>query len=443
MNFRHVNILFYNTLLYSAVTFSVQLYSPYIYSSSDATESLTLDSPFDFDLSTDTEYTNNHGEAYWEWSGNLSFRHRYSSPQSKALSNRVRGEIKSTYKQKKFTFFSRAHIDADPAVTSYRNSTYAELDEFYTAFNTDIYARNTTITLGKQRLAWGTADGLSTIDRVNAIDFKEPISNGRTSARRPSWLLSVEQTLSAGVWQAVWLPKGRDRTLPEYQSPWETSALNQLRTDAIDGNISLTIDDPHKNEGGVRFTHYGQGLDWGFAFFNGYTDAATTITRQQNTVHLRPARIGTINANIAKGFSASTLRGEFSYTPNHPTSNGEQQVLSQWVLGWDRTYFTDFYVNIQFFSDRFSNQSASDINTNNSGITFAVSDKFYDDAIEAGTRGQLARHAQYSIETFIEYTASDNYSLQASYIAFGGEQGSGLAEFTQNDFVQLEIKYYF
>ena len=86
----------------------------------------------------------------------------------------------------------------------YRDATRIELREAYVHYD----GAAVDVTVGKQRVGWGTADGLSTIDRVNAIDYREPIGNARTAARRPSSLVRVEATTDVGVFDLVWLPRG-------------------------------------------------------------------------------------------------------------------------------------------------------------------------------------------------------------------------------------------
>ena len=434
VNINSCRFLLTHLVLFTSLTLSINVFADGV----DSTD------PFNFDLSSDSHLESSKQFSHedkkiekWDWSGTVSLRNQYRLPKSSWLSNRFRITLNNSYKHNQWTFFSRSILDVDPAITDYSDLTSIELREVYVSFDSALYEHNIQFTFGKQRLAWGTADGRSTIDRINAVDFSDPINNARTSSKRPSWLLSIEQSLPIGVLEVVWLPRGRDRKLAEYNSPWESTALNKLRTDAIDNGTSLTIADPHKSEGGLRLTQYGQGLDWGFAIFNGYTDAPSTLIVEQNNTRLIPNRMNTFNVNMAKGLPQSTLRGEISYTPNYPVFNGGEESLMQYIIGWDRTYFINFYMNIQLFLDEYS------VSKDSYGMTYSLSDKFYYDAIEAGVRGQLSNQSQYSVETFMEYTIDDNYALDLRYIAFGGDDGSTLGDLSDNSYFEFEIRYSF
>ncbi|AFJ01553.1 hypothetical protein Q7C_378 [Methylophaga frappieri] len=385
--------------------------------------------PFDFDLTESAEPT----ETNWQVNGYLEWRSRYALPQRDWLSNRMLTQLETRYESDEWLFFSSAQMEYDPATTDYRSAERFNLNEAYFSFDGDQF----DLMIGKQRIAWGVADGRSTIDRVNAVDMREPIGNGRTSARRPSWAVFTEYNQDWGIWEAVWLPRGRDRKFAEFGSPWEMPFINQLRRQERDGQIALEIDDPHPHEGGIRFTHYGQGLDWGLAYFNGYTDAPIVLENKDNRIWLRPERIQTWNINLASGIGKNTLRAEFSHTPDFPTINGQTESLTQVVTGWDRTFLTDLYVNIQIYWDGY------DETEDDYGLTFAITNGFYRDALELGIRGQTARDAQYVLEVFANYQVNDNLSLDIKSLTFGGDTDTGIGAFRDNDFVELAIRYAF
>ena len=369
----------------------------------------------------------------WRWNGFLELRNQYADPRNEWLSNRQRALMESRYRGEGWQFFASGQAEYDPATTDYRSSTRFNVNEVYALFD----GPGMDLTVGKQRVAWGVADGRSTIDRINAVDLREPIGNGRTSARRPSWVILLEHSAAIGIWEAVWLPRGRDRKLAEFGSPWEVLALHQLRRQAVDGEIFLDIEDPHKHEGGLRFTHYGQGLDWGLAVFDGFTDAPIVRQISGNRVTLRPYRIRTWNANMAVAWARSTLRAEFSFTENFPLFDGTTEPLTQVVLGWDRTYLTNLYFNMQVFLDDIEKQGR------NYGVTFALNNKFFNDALEAGVRGQTGRQSQYAVEVYADYQVNDRLSMTVKNFAFSGDKGTELGEFGSNDFIELSMRYEF
>ena len=382
--------------------------------------------PFDFDLTRET----GPAAQRWQLSGFVEARSRRFTATGDWLSNRLLAQADLKWTEGRWRAFVQGTAEIDASKGEYRDRERYELREAYLHRDGD----SLDITVGKQRVAWGTADGVSTIDRVNSIDFRDPISNARTPSRRPSWLVRVEQSTTVGIFEAVWLPRGRDRKFPEFGSPWETAALHDLRRLRAEGLIALTLDDPHRHEGGLRYRHYGRQLDWGLAVFDGFTDVPATILRKGNAIRLEPERIRTWNANAAVGFAKSTLRAELAYTPNHPV-DGDSTSHWQAVLGWDRTFFTNLYTNVQVFWDRASSDEDS------RGITFAVTNRVCDDAATVGLRGQLANDSQTAVEALIEYQWNDAVTLSARFLLFDGSPGSPLGEFRHNDFAELALRW--
>lgn len=391
---------------------------------------MAQDDPFDFDLSAEESASDDA----FRVSGYVESRHQKFLTQTPWLSNRQRGQLEIKANATDWLrSFASGFVEYDPATEPYRDTIRAELIEFYTVLD----GPSTDVTVGKQRIAWGTADGRSTIDRINAIDFRDPIGNARTSARRPSWAMRVEQSTDIGVFEGVWLPRGRDRRLPEPGSPWEPSGLAALREAGAAGAFDLSIENPNPHEFGFRYTNYGEGFDWGFAVFDGQTDSPILREQTPTRVRLAPQRIRTWNVNTAIGQASSTWRGEIAYTPDFPVGLGVDHNLLQFIVGWDRTFFENLYVNAQLFWDKFS--GADDTY----GATFAVTDKFFDDSTEAGVRGQIANEGQYTVETFADVELNDAVTLTAKVLVFGGNTGSGLFDFRENDFAEISLRYAF
>ncbi|MEM7079992.1 MAG: hypothetical protein AAF513_15330 [Pseudomonadota bacterium] len=392
---------------------------------------------FDFDL----EVEQTEQEPAWQNNTYVEARGQYFAAGEAWESSRVTAHTELKWgryagvEQTQWRGFVSGRVEHDERSVDYRAPARAELVEAYLLRD----GATTDITLGKQRVAWGTADGVSTIDRINAVDLRDPIGNARTASRRPSWLLRIEQKLQTGSLDFVWLPRGRDRKFPEFGSPWEPSGLNELRMLRRAGAQGLEIEDPHRPEGGVRYQVFGQGVDWSVAFFNGYTDGpvrARTVAASPGAALLRlsPVRVSTVNIAGALGLARSTLRGEVAYTAD-TWVDSRPSDLWQMVLGWDQTFFTSLYVNLQLYYDRAT--AAPDTY----GATFAITQQVFDDAATMGLRGQVGNDAQHAIEAFLDYRLGDQLLLSAKYLSFDGARSSPLGDFRDNDFAALTVRW--
>lgn len=396
---------------------------------SEAQESGT-DDPFDFDL---TEVA---APTAWQLNGFLEMRSQRfrddSEQETEFLSNRAYLDLELKWTGDKWRAFISGFSGYDPAAENFRHPERSEIREVYVQRD----GGGWSLTAGKVRLAWGIADGVSTIDLINAIVLRDPIGNARTPSRRPTWLLRAEKTTAIGAFEAVWMPRGRDRKLPEFGNPWEPQLLNDLRVGAAAGFFDLDLQDPHEDEYGFRYRHFGQGFDWGAAVFDGTTDAPVVLEESAGRVTLRPGEIRTWNLNGAFGLARSTLRGEASFTTDAPLGEAAAD-RTQLVVGWDRTFFTSFYVNVQLFHDRYAGLFEDN------GVTFAITEMFFGDAVTAGVRGQASRFDQYAGEVFVDYQWTDAFRIGVKSSWFGGEPGSGLGDFRDNDYAELSVRWSF
>jgi len=366
----------------------------------------------------------------WQPSGFVEARSRYLSTANDWLSNRllVGGELKWTGAS--WRAFVSARAEYDPATRRYRNPGRSEVRESYLHHDGDRF----DVTLGKQRIAWGVADGIGTIDRINAVDHRDPIENARTASRRPSWLARVEFRTQIGLFEGVWLPRGRDRKLPERGSPWETPPISTLRRDAAAGKLLLEVDDPHEPEYGLRYTRYGPGLDWGVAVFDGFTDFPIRIRQRTSGIELAPVRVRTWNGNVAAGLANATLRAELAFTPDWPGEAGRSRRW-QAVFGWDRNFSRDLYVNLQGFVDYMGGSTAT------RGVTFALTRPVFGYAGTVAARGQLSSRGQRATELMLEYEWSDALIASARLVHFDGNPSSPLGAFRDRDFVEVAIRW--
>ena len=76
--------------------------------------------------------------------------------------------------------------------------------------------------------------------------------------------------------------------------------------------------------------------------------------------------------------------------------SGQVTDLWQVVVGWDRTFFTNLYANVQVFYNE-----APD-GPDNYGITFALSNTAFDDAVSYGLRGQVGNDEQLAVEVYFD-----------------------------------------
>ena len=364
--------------------------------------------------------------------------------------------------------FASGYVDADFSVYGRKNSkepvVIADVGEAYVTLDT----RHVDVIAGMQQIRWGEADSLSTFDVFNPVDYRSPISTARSTARLSVGAIDVRANVfGQGVFDFIFVPVPRFTPLPEGKGPWEEKGLKYMRAYGDMGLVERDdADGAHSPEFGARLKFYQQGFDFAFLFFRGYehvprydTDISTVYTIGKPTLRSEYEMFTAYGISMAVSAWESTFRGEFTLKQNYPFQ-GTSTVLYggipfaapkverrneyEALVGWDKTFLTNLNVNLQAFYFSHSGAEVEGKQRNRYGYTWSVSDKFLEDALTAGFRGEFfANNGDYCMELFAEYEYDDNLKFTAGYMFFGGKPTSDLGQFDQNDHFYVGVKYSF
>ena len=363
--------------------------------------------------------------------------------------------------------FANAYFDYDPAVRDWTDDKnelyYLELNEAYLTVDTE----RIDFIFGKKMMRWGTGDGVNPMDLINPRDYRDPIASARADARLPILLADGIFLLGPVTLEGVLIPKAEVNKFCLPDSPWEPEGLKDMRRSVEPGEIVLSPgeepDDWFKNsEFAFRVSTVWHGFDLALLYYNGYTDDAAYhrdyLTDGRMRFTPRYHRYQAYGFNFAKGFERATVRGEIAVKPEllfsidlddplyEKDSDGlVSRDLYQGVIGIDRTFFTNLYVNLQFFADLIEDcQESLASKRKTHGITFEISDKFLDDDLMAGFRGMYyTSHEGSALEIFAEYKIGDNWEVVPGYMFFNGPKESRLGQFNDNDMVYFRLRYSF
>jgi hypothetical protein len=363
--------------------------------------------------------------------------------------------------------FASAYFDYDPAFRDWTDDKdeiyYIELNEAYLTIDTE----RIDFILGKKMMRWGTGDGINPIDLINPRDYRDPIASARADARLPIFLANGIFLLGPVTVEGVLIPKPEVNKFSLPDSPWEPEGLKNLRKIAESGEIVLASkkepDTWFKNaEFASRISTVWKGFDLALLYYNGYTDDPVYhrdyMTDGRMRFTPRYQHYQAYGFNFAKGFDRATVRGElavkpgllFSIDSNDPSYEKDSdglvaRDLYQGIIGIDRTFFTNLYVNLQFFTDLIEDgQETLVLRRKTHGFTFEISDKFLDDDLTAGFRGMYFTSNEGSAcEIFAEYKIGDHWQIAPGYMNFSGPENSRLGQFGDNDMAYLRLRYSF
>ena len=267
------------------------------------------------------------------------------------------------------------------------------------------------------------------------------MATGRNSTRLSSWLVGLEWSAGKQAIEFYLLPRAAVNKPTQIGNPWEPTALNYLRQASSGFNEAAK---PDQAELALRFTHYDQGYDYSLLFFDGYVDDLIILQQENNTFFSDYQRYQAYGIQWAAGLGKSTLRAEFAYKTNFPLATKEHVLsrtkLSQLIVGWDRNFSDNRYINLQFFYDHFSNNSAND----NYGLTYSVSDKYWNEDLQLGIRGLWNINTNEVLaEIFADYRYNDQWTAKAGYYCIDGDQNTLLQDYHRNQFFYLQLNYQF
>ena len=389
-------------------------------------------------------------------SGSLQTTYRQSPYKATPLSAAQRFRLEANINQDSWIRgYVSGHVDADLSVPGRRDSeehiVTPELGEAYVTLD----SRYLDLIIGMQQIRWGEADSLSTFDIINPVDFRNPIATARSSQRLSVGAVDLRANLDgAGLLDLVLIPFPRFSRLPEYGSPWEDSSLRTLRQYARAGFVRRQREDgPFEPEAAARLKFFRPGYDVAFLFYRGYEHtplytASLDRQRMQALVKEIYEPYTAFGINTAVSLWDSTFRGEFTIKAGYPFQSDEITVERRTdyeaILGWDRNFLTNLNVNLQAFFFSHDGDAVPGKDRDRYGISWSVSDKFLDESLTAGIRGEIfASNGDYCVEIFSEYEYSDDLHFLAGYMLFGGDRRNDLGQYDRNDHLYLGVRYSF
>ncbi|MBN2224612.1 MAG: DUF1302 family protein [Deltaproteobacteria bacterium] len=361
----------------------------------------------------------------------------------------------------------------------------------------DVFFEKLDIRVGNQIISWGKTDVINPTDIINPLDLTNMLTGDVAEKKVPTFAIKLDYYHGNTTAELVVVPffqeykydlVGSDWAIFHYGLfseyvggvfPWadrvdeESQKLINRSSISFSSPIQPT-DSPENIQGGIRLSSKYRGWDFSLSYLNVF-DRLPTVTISQglrnaietNTVAdyfsgLSPEELaGTVSLDYRRyhmiGFDFATtvkswgIRGEggvfldrYTYTDELETARDSYLF---YVVGVDRLFKGDFYVNAQFIQKIIFNYDRSYIEDEfQSGVSLYTYKEFelFGRKVVPEVRALYEINGNsFFIMPKVTYKWSDTLELSLGLNIFEGDRDTIFGYFTDNDQVFFEIKYIF
>jgi len=334
-----------------------------------------------------------------------------------------------------------------------------ELREFYI----EATIGRTFLTLGKQQIVWGKADGLKVLDLVNPQDFREFILDDFDDSRIPLWAVNAEIPIAEVVLQLIWIPEQTYHDLPEPESPYAFTAPRFRPTPPLDVAVNVRpVERPGNfftdSDFGVRLSTFWHGWDLTLNYLYHYYDIPVLFQElsilsgaPQITVTPRYERSHLVGGTFSNAFGSLTVRGELGYsfdrfhlTESLPVSNGVAKTDEfAYVLGFDWFGISETFLSVQIFQNYVTKDKPRMIrNRVDTNTSFLIQREFMNDRWMTEVLWlQNFNEGDGLVRPKVSYEFLSNVKLWAGVDIFYGSNKGLFGQFDGNDRIVLGMEW--
>lgn len=323
----------------------------------------------------------------------------------------------------------------------------------------------TFLTVGKQQIVWGQADGLKVLDVVNPQDFHEFILDKFDASRIPLWAVNAEIPLADMVLQLVWLPDQTYHDLPERGARF--ALTTPLVVPRVPPGVLVQVRDVQRpnhffldSDIGFRLSAFTGGWNITVNYLYHYDDlpvlfrqVARTPAGLLATVTPRYKRTHLMGGTFSTAVGNFVVRGELGFSLDRflPTSNPmdadgvvkTSEFASVFGLDWSGLRKT--FVSIQLFLNMIMDTPPGVFRDQVESImTGLVRREFWNDSLVGELVWlQSLNRGDGLVRPRLRYQLRSNVTVWGGADVFYGHQAGLFGQFNQRDRIVLGIEWGF
>lgn len=343
----------------------------------------------------------------------------------------------------------------------------AELRELYYKRRFD----QSYLTIGKQQVVWGTADGLRVLDVVNPFSFREFLLEDFDEARIPLWMVNyIHSVGTESDLQLLLIPDVTFNDLPDgsgAEAPEFAITTPRFQIAIPPDVMSLNLQplkrpsDSLKNaDVGLRFATHINNMDLTFNYLYQYDDNPVTY-RQLTTENGLPAmdvwqayeRVHILGSTLSTDLSSTlVLRYEIGLAHDRrvlrESIGNDNGVLItdelSYVLGVDWSGVTDSMISLQLFQSALA-ETAPDLVRDkvDSTVTLSINSRFMNDTLtfECIALHNLNDHDDL-LRPSLNYSLYDGVNVWLGADVFMGDSKGLFGQFGDQDRLVAGVEWF-
>ena len=335
-----------------------------------------------------------------------------------------------------------------------------ELKEAYI----DYYSTLVDIRLGRQVIAWGTADEINPTDILNPQKMTN-ITDLKSTRKIGLFMVKADWRYHDYALQTIWKPEFDYMHLPELDSPWAFFSLP--------GVVTLPEPDVPENtlenhEWAVKLSHTGTRFDYSLSYVYGWDNIFTPeigfdAAMQQVTLQsLRFYRTQMGGGDMAGNLGSIGIWGEAAFFLTEDDQGDDPDVKNpyfQYIIGTDHTFDNGVKIALQYFQELITKIDDDAEETSEEDIISKLGNGMpLQQAMTLRLEKKFGAGETKDVELFMIYdlkydglllkpsfsfSPQDAVTIELGVVIFNGDSTSIFGRFEDNDKVYAKCTYSF
>lgn len=316
-------------------------------------------------------------------------------------------------------------------------------------------AESSTLTLGRQIVVWGKADGFRLLDVVNPIDLREFVLGDDVRTRLPLWMINAQWfRRDDEQWQFLLIPQTYHDRLP--QAGGEFDPYSDLRQPGITLlPVQVPANTPANWSVGARWARTFGDVDFSLIALNNLESTPVLFTSMSTTgvitVEPRIVKHTIIGVTLDTSIGQTVLRGELAVSPDEyrllTDATGMNQTVRRTavrsLVGID-WYVHDWLISPQLFNCHAPGSPGVGTEPDGTYASLTLERKFYYDKFmfKAFEASALSRNDNWlSLEFHYQLQGNIEAAISADWLS--GDSAAFFGQFGNRDRVVFSLKGYF